>query len=290
MNLEPNYSDMKRFLTSMGIILIALSIILPLLVLKEPLDTRIKAIELSELNSVSQIVIQFRQYMALGITLLTCCASPLMVLGGCVCLIVGIPAWFWQESREKYYTEKIQSAELKAMTEKEKEIFKREESELFVYVRENLKKYLSQNEYQVLENQRFGNNIYQLVIHSKVTYYEDVIIKIKYVKKQWLRKLFSIYFNFYSDILDKYKKEVKINSHLVCLIISPQDSSDESGPTMSYFGRDILLLNPFSHNWRKRKDMKFHFLRDDELKGFEKDSFLGLFEIKKDPEEFFSLS
>jgi len=276
MNFEPNYSDMKRFITSVGILFIALSIILPWLILKEPLDTRITTSEMTQFSQMSQYVIQLRQIMTLGITLITCCTSPLLVIGGSICLYFGINSWFNKESQEDKYADKIRSAELKEMTEKENELYKIEESNIFIYVRNRLEEYLSQKNYEILENQHVGKNIYELIIHNHENQKEDIIVKIKYTKKQWWKKLVELYFNFYADGLDKYKREYK-PARLVCLAIRPKNSLVGGWDSMQYIGGFISKLNPFSNKWRNRSDIKFLYLREDELTGLTKEDFLSLF-------------
>jgi hypothetical protein len=62
---KPEYSDLYKFLVSLGILLIAFAILLPWLFLRESFDTLVTVSDIANLTSTAQTLIEYRQNTAL---------------------------------------------------------------------------------------------------------------------------------------------------------------------------------------------------------------------------------
>jgi hypothetical protein len=120
------YSDFYRFLVSLGVVLISLSILFPWLFLREPFDTALKTSDIIEFTPTAQILIARRQNTALWFIQNTSWISAVLAIGGFAFLIIGIIRWgkkqYLLDQREELETEKLeqeielQRRELEPMT------------------------------------------------------------------------------------------------------------------------------------------------------------------------------
>ena len=111
MNIQ--YSDYRRFLTSIGLALIILSVTLPWLVLKEPLLVDIKQADLEQFTILGKYSAHLRQFLSLSLSLLACCFSPVFFTAGVSLLIIGLPLWMLREISQERQAYKFQLAEEK---------------------------------------------------------------------------------------------------------------------------------------------------------------------------------
>jgi hypothetical protein len=106
------YSDFYKFLVSLGVILIGLSLLVPWLFLRESFDALLKATDISELTPTAQTLLSYRQYAALWFVQNVWWISLSLVIGGLAPLIAGI--WLWvskqrlRDQREQFEVQKAQ--------------------------------------------------------------------------------------------------------------------------------------------------------------------------------------
>jgi hypothetical protein len=87
------YSDLYKFLVSLGVVLISLSLVVPWLFLRESFDILIKASDISDLTPTAQTLLTYRQYAALWFIRKIWWISLLLVIGGLLFLVLGVILW-----------------------------------------------------------------------------------------------------------------------------------------------------------------------------------------------------
>jgi hypothetical protein len=87
------YSDLYKFLVSLGVVLISLSLVAPWLFLRESFDTLIKASDISDLTPTAQALLTYRQHAALWFIRNIWWISLLLAIGGLLPLAAGIVLW-----------------------------------------------------------------------------------------------------------------------------------------------------------------------------------------------------
>jgi hypothetical protein len=90
---KPEYSDLYKFIVSIGVILLALAIILPWLFLRESFNTEIKASDITELTQTAQTLIVIRQNTALWFVQNLIWISLIPAISGFVLLTGGLFLW-----------------------------------------------------------------------------------------------------------------------------------------------------------------------------------------------------
>ena len=98
------FTDTKRFLASIGIVLVVLSILLPILVLSQPVTNTVNATEMSKLSVLDQYNANLRQLMSLSVTSISLCLAPIMFFSGLAFTIGSFWTWviFGDKSPNKY--------------------------------------------------------------------------------------------------------------------------------------------------------------------------------------------
>jgi len=87
------YSDLSKFLVSLGAVLISLSLLVPWLFLRESFDALLKASDISELAPEAQALLAYRQQTALWFIRNVWWISLLLAIGGFLPLVIGITHW-----------------------------------------------------------------------------------------------------------------------------------------------------------------------------------------------------
>jgi hypothetical protein len=105
------YSDLYKFLASLGVVLIGLALLVPWLFLRESFDALLKTSDISELTPTAQMLLSYRQQAALWFIKSVWWISPLLALGGLLLLIMGIVPWRKRQQhlvdqREKFEMQK----------------------------------------------------------------------------------------------------------------------------------------------------------------------------------------
>jgi hypothetical protein len=105
------YSDLYKFLVSLGIVLIGLSLFAPWLFLRESFDALLKASDILDLTPTAQALLNYRQQAALWFVRNVWWISLILAIGGLLPLIMGIVLWVRRQrvldQREKIETRKV---------------------------------------------------------------------------------------------------------------------------------------------------------------------------------------
>lgn len=95
------YSGPKRFLTSVGVILVFLAIFLPWLMINQALAFDLKTVDYNQLTQLSQYNAMARQSISLVLIALSCCLSPILAFFGISFATISYWAWFLFGDSEK---------------------------------------------------------------------------------------------------------------------------------------------------------------------------------------------
>lgn len=95
------YSGPKRFLTSIGVILVILSFFLPWLMINQALAFDIKTADYNQLSQLSQYSVIARQSISFVLILSSCCLSPFLIFFGISFSTISYWAWFFFGDAEK---------------------------------------------------------------------------------------------------------------------------------------------------------------------------------------------
>jgi len=90
---KPEYSDLYKFIVSLGLILIAFAILLPWLFLRESFDVLVSASEIANLTQTAQALISYRQNVSLWFVQNIFLISSIPAVAGLVTLISGLVFW-----------------------------------------------------------------------------------------------------------------------------------------------------------------------------------------------------
>jgi hypothetical protein len=105
------YSDLYKFLVSLGIVLISLSLIVPWLFLRESFDALLKASDISDLTPTAQALLSYRQQAALWFVRNVWWISLTLAISGLLPLVMGITLWIRRQrvldQREEIETRKV---------------------------------------------------------------------------------------------------------------------------------------------------------------------------------------
>lgn len=119
------YSGPKRFLTSIGIILVILSFVLPWLMINQALAFDVKTADYDQLSQLSQYSVLARQSISLILILSSCCLSPILIFFGISFSTISYWAWFFfgdaEKERKTFKSEKVieKSSNPSASTERQ---------------------------------------------------------------------------------------------------------------------------------------------------------------------------
>jgi hypothetical protein len=94
---KPEYSDLYKFISSLGIILIAFAVLLPWLFLREPFETHLSAEEIDALTQTAQTLIGYRQTTALWFYQYIPWISLALSSFGLGVLICGLKLWWGKQ-------------------------------------------------------------------------------------------------------------------------------------------------------------------------------------------------
>lgn len=116
---KPEYSDLYKFIVSLGVILIAFAVLLPWLFLRESFDSLINTTELATLTPTAQALMTHRQNLALWFVQNIIWISALPAILGFTCLVSGILLWQRKQrladTKDELETEKLR-LEVKSMS------------------------------------------------------------------------------------------------------------------------------------------------------------------------------
>lgn len=207
------YSDLNKFLVSVGVTLIVISVLLPWLYLREPFDLLLQQDQISKLTKEAIQIVTNRQHFVAGFVNYIFKVSVGLFSIGLISIIFGLIRW-WKnqrilDRREKAITEKHEE-ELKKLTEKQIEVkavgefikLKNEETEFGIatdnpIVKETfVPKYIQleraffnkmldfyYDEFHVLSNNSIDTFEYDIILQARKSNKRDYIFEIKYYPK-----------------------------------------------------------------------------------------------------------
>jgi len=94
-----DYGDLNKFLVSVGIVLIVLSILAPYLYLKENFGLYIEAENFEKFQEPIKNLILYKQYQVIGIQKLIPWTALGLFIVGLTSLTVGLTRWFKRQSK-----------------------------------------------------------------------------------------------------------------------------------------------------------------------------------------------
>lgn len=288
-----DYADKHKFISSIGLALIAMAFLLPWMFLSESFDLNIEQGKLNQLTLVSQDVVKKRQDLVqLSITLIPYISIALLI-GGIFLLILGLKDWSRQQSI-KNETEALTLEMLKrqslSMTEEQINQKRLQDSEVSE-VAENivpqektlekgqsriestrkksleienkiLEKFhnLNLKNYDVLTNKSIGGRYFDGIFASKKKDGLDVLVELKYFKGIPAKdRLYSI-LDRQVSVTTSYEKTTGRLARGIILIIL-DDSARSS------FKNKIQLLTDFMSNASDSKQ-EILFIFEEDLVSF----------------------
>lgn len=234
------FGDINKFLTSLGLIFIGFSFLIPWIFIQENKLLVIKSKDLNELTPKAQKIIHHQQDLLLTINQNVLLISTILLIIGLLILMIGIYRWWKRQSvldemqnEDLIYKklqnistdEKRQSIENEISTtetlspskeiDKEVNNYLAIENEIFANINLNY----SQN-FQIFHNVKIDNFEYDIVLKSKnIELRFDKIVEIKYYKRDIN---LSILQNALLELIKKckgYSTELKKKSSGILLVI-----------------------------------------------------------------------
>ena len=208
-------------MVSVGVSLIILSFLVPWLLIREPFDLLQKQVDINSLTTVGKAIIQIRQLIIAGATVISPCISVLLLCLGLGIFIKGSVLWYSNTQKVIDATMDadlgLKQSQLKSLTENQRE--KELESDAIVDL-ENSSKITADDErpileqidsrdvgnfvssafkvenqlislmttcfssnFDVLANQRMSDVNFDTILRAKDRFTKDRVIEIKYVRR-----------------------------------------------------------------------------------------------------------
>lgn len=241
------YSDLNKFLVSVGVALMTISILLVWLFFREPFDLLIAQKTIDNLTETAQTIIKTRQGQVIHLLCIIPWLAPVLFLLGLISLIIGLTRWLKKQrlldERDELTNKKMQK-ELEKLSEKEvvdkaeteykqtvnerdqptepkaetsaKEQFVKSYLQVEQTISDKFKLFFS-DKYRVLTNYRLKHFEYDIILNAPLKLDTDKIIEIKYypngVTSQYIRETLirmEIAKGFYQETMQKSVKPVLI--------------------------------------------------------------------------------
>jgi hypothetical protein len=253
--MKVEYGDFYKFMSSVGIVLIGLTFLVPWLFLREPFGLLTKQQDLFLLTPIAQTILQERQELISNLIHIIPWYSLIVFGSGVIILVCG--AYKWWSKTQKMQDELSQlekrkkQLELIALTPEEVKEKRLEDAkaELVDETRADLVedtkvvkdffdsavgieekivelfKLCLPDHYEVLTNQLLGSHVlFDIVLRKKSPSYMDFIVDVKYIRRgfkyDWLRE--SVLRIYYSSLF--YQRETNRDATSVLLIVAPEDT------------------------------------------------------------------
>jgi len=209
------YSDINKFLVSVGITLIIIAFLLPWLYLREPFDLILTQDQISKLTKDAQIIIAIRQgFILQTISYVQFATIGLFILGS-ISITVGLWRWFVKQkdldkreliitARHEYEYKQLTEEEVAKKAEDEFEALKQDTTNSQITTQttivrdEFIPNYLQlersffnklvqffQNDFKIYSNRRIDKYEYDIILENRQEKHLDYIFEIKYYPKQY---------------------------------------------------------------------------------------------------------
>ena len=257
------FSDVNRFLASLGLICIGLAFFLPWFVNQNNSLLIIEQDKIQKLTPAAQQIVTKQQNTLLTLNNVLPTVSIGLIVVGFILLIWGIIRWTKRQTvLDKIQDEELRAKEIQNLSSQEKrdlletEIEKTEEDlpvktneadrqleiDSYIQIENSIFLQLSQNfktNYTPSQNVRIGSFEYDIILKSKaLTQYKDRIIEIKFFKNQLT----------YSNIKDAatklilacnhYEENFKRRTFAILIIVYSEEEFDE---TVKKYKKDIEI-------------------------------------------------
>lgn len=245
------YSDLNKFLVSVGVALMTISILIIWLFFREPFDLLIQKDNLENLTEVAKSIIISRQGQVNQLLCFIPWVSLFLFFLGLVSLIVGLVRWWKKQlllDERDLLTNKKLKKELEKLSEREvvfkaeteyketveepaittttettkKEEFVKSYLQVEQIISDKIKLFFS-DKYRVLNNYRLKQFEYDIILNAPLQQDGDKIIEIKYypsgAKSQYIRETLirlEIAKKYYQETMQKDVKPI-------LLIVLPED-------------------------------------------------------------------
>ena len=288
--MKVEYSDVKRFIVSIGVISVSLAFLIPWLIYREPFGMDFTRSELTDLTLLGVILVYVRQSMGLILSIIPLCVSPLLFFVGIGLVFFGLRNWWDMQvilDRRDIAITGQEEIKLKNMTDKEIEIDRvvdlqydeeavnlepaRYRNLLDKYadieddIFNKIRKCISKKDYKVKTNQRLGNVFFDGVIQNNDISQSDLILEIKYASKGYKGGWVIETANRVLLGLDVYRRDIKNNATAKVLFISPEVPRGKAS-----YHRSILKDDRF------RGQVGVKFLSEDQINFIKCDELLRL--------------
>lgn len=288
------YSDLNKFLVSLGVTLIALSILILWLFFREPFDLLVEQKNIDNLTDTAQAIIYARQDQVSLLIRIVPGISISLSLSGLISLIIGLCRWLKKQKlldERDVMTNKKLKQELKKLSETE--VAHKAETEYMQTIKEQaeqiqkivdpnekqqfIRSYLEveqlissklitqfSNTYDVLVNHKLNQFEYDVILRPRNDDNLDKIIEIKYspneLTLQYIRETmirFGIATQFYKETMHKLVKPILI-------VVIPKVKYDINSLT--------ILKDAFIHvHSLKVENFSLQFISQDELNNLTKE-------------------
>jgi hypothetical protein len=291
------YSDLNKFLVSIGVALMAISILILWLFFKEPFDLLIDKDRLDHLTNLAKAIITTRQGQVAKLLCFIPWLSLFLFLLGLLSLICGLLRWWKkqhllderdeltnkklkkeleklsekevEEKAETEYTETIEMQPEKREDQKEitnKENFIRSYLNVEQEISDKLRLLLS-DQYRILTNYRLKQVEYDIILNAPLKQDADIIIQIKYYPnganspylKGTLIKM---------EMAKKlYQETMKKKAKSVLIIVVP-----ESKFNLFEIAKLKAVTKQIKHRDLKPANFSMHFMQENKLSELTKES------------------
>lgn len=298
------YSDLNKFLVSLGVALITISILVVWLFFREPFGLLIEKKNLDNLTDIAKTIILNRQGQVSQLLHIIPWVALGLFLIGLTSLIIGLVRWLKKQrlldERDELTNKKLKK-ELEKLSEKEvvdkvkaeyiqtveeeptvietkaeettaKEQFVKSYLNVEQKISDKLKLFFS-DKYRILTNYRLKNIEYDIILNSPLKLETDKIIEIKYypngVTSQYIRETLiriEIAKSFYQDTMQKPVKPV-------LLVVLPENK-------FNLFDIAKLKNTVQQLKYIKLDNLSLHFLQENKLNELTKEDLTNIIDEK----------
>ena len=294
------YSDLNKFLVSVGVALMTISILIIWLFFREPFDLLIQKDNLENLTEVAKSIIITRQGRVSQLLCFIPWVSLFLFLLGLASLIIGLVRWWKKQhiiDERDLLTNKKLKKELEKLSEQEivvkaeteyqetvdepaitttttettkKEEFVKSYLQVEQIISDKIKLFFS-DKYRVLNNYRLKQFEYDIILNAPLLNDRDIIIEIKYypdgAMSQYIRETLirlEIAKKYYQGTMQKDVKPILI-------IVLPEDKYNLS---------EIEKLKEIPEQLRhiKLDNLSLRFIQEDKLNDLTKEWFTDIIE------------
>ena len=292
-----DYSDINKFLVSIGLVLIGFSILVPYFFLKEDFSIYINQSELLKYDEEIRRIITQKQKLVFNIQSKITCISICLFSIGLITMIIGLFRWFKRQSKidEKFDKEISKlDLEIKSLTPEEKiekinnevdeiQIAEQLESNSNPNLSKESKEILYQNyantelafynkfklfnspNFEVFTEQKLGNRFYiDVILKSKSLKFKDRLIEIKYYKNPIPITSLLLTLTQLQTYVKSYKKSTKRNVVPVLLIVY---NAEKINPEKIKIYESAI--KHFNTNQNDLINLKVEFIKESEIKDFD---------------------